>query len=186
MIPLWLTQLATGRAALLVLSLWLVVATILFQMDLYQSLVDMTPGLPLLDERWGYSDVDVIAYLAMLGESGRHQYRTFLLADFGNAILMAAALTLLLAFLMQRLGQTQSLIAVLTYLPAIAMVLDWCENIVLLRALGRFPEIDASLSTAGAMFTIGKLTTSLAGIAAVILMLGVWGLAALRRRRPAG
>jgi hypothetical protein len=166
--------------------MWLITGTLLFQLEPYRSLSVMTPGLSLLDMRMGYTDIDVITYLAVLGESGRQLYRLFLLADFGNAILTAAAFTMMLVFLVDRLGLSQRPIAVVVLLPAVAMALDLVENLTLLGALKRFPDIPVAWMAIGSASTMAKLLVTAIGGIAVLLAVTAWGLSLFRLRPASG
>jgi hypothetical protein len=182
MIPAGLTHIATGRAVIVALLLWLGAGFVLFQLGPYAELSDMAPGLAPLDARLGYAWTDMEIYLAVLGESGRRLYRVFLIADLGNAILMASAMSLLLVFLTTRLGLEGSWIGNVAFAPIAAGILDLLENVLLLVMLHRFPDIAESLASAGSTTTALKLLTMMTGMAAVVLGLIGWAVMAARRR----
>lgn len=179
--PISLPSLATGRAVVVALLLWLGTGFVLFQLGPYAELRELAPGLAPLDERMGYAWTDVQVYFAILGESGRSLYRLFLIADSGNAILMASAVTLLLAFLTTRLGLGGTRVSLVAFIPVAGGALDLLENALLLVMLDRFPEIAESLAGIASITTASKLVTSLAGAAAVVAGLTGWAVKALRR-----
>lgn len=182
MIPAGLTQIATGRSVIVALLLWFGAGFVLFQFGPYPELGVMTPGLELLDERMGYTWTDVEIYFAVLGESGRRLYRVFLIADLGNAILMAAAGSLLLAFLTTRSGLERTWFGIVAFIPLAAGTLDLLENTLLLIMLGQFPDIAESLAGAASTTTTVKLWTGMTGVAAVAIGLVGWAVTAAGRR----
>ena len=182
MIPTSLTHIATGRTVVVALLLWLGAGFVLFQLGPYPELAGMAPGLEPLDERMGYSWTEVEVYLAVLGESGRRLYRVFLVADLGNAILMASAVSLLLTFLTIRLGLERSWFGIAAFIPIAGGALDLLENAMLLVMLGQFPNVTESLAGAASMTTALKLVTGMAGLAAVAVGLIGWAATVIRRR----
>lgn len=181
MIPPGLTTIATGRTVIFALLLWLGAGLVLFQLGPYDELTLMAPGLEPLDERMGYAWTDVQVYFAVLGEAGRRLYRVFLVADLGNAILMASAVTLLLVFLTARLGLERTWIGMVAFIPIVSGALDLVENTLLLIMLGRFPDLAESLTGAASTITTLKLVSVLAG--ATLVVLGIFGWAATMVRR---
>jgi hypothetical protein len=177
-----LTHIATGRAVIVALLLWLGAAVVLFQFGPYPELDSLAPGLDPLDERFGYAWTDVEIYFAVLGESGRRLYRVFLIADFGNAILMASAVSLLLVFLTAQMGLTGTWFGTVAFIPIAAGTLDLLENALLLAMLHRFPDIAESLAGAGSITTTLKLAAGMTGMAAVAVGLISWAIRAVRQR----
>jgi hypothetical protein len=181
-IPTGLTDIATGRTVIVTLLLWLGAGFVLFQLGPYPELGGMASGLEPLDERMGYAWTDVEIYFAVLGDSGRRLYRVFLIADFGNAILMASAVSLLLVFLATRLGLERTWLGIVAFIPIAAGALDLLENTLLLVMLHRFPDIEESLASAASMTTALKLVTGTAAAATVVIGLIAWAVTALRRQ----
>ena len=97
MIPNWLVNVANGRNVTIALVLWFGYAGLFFNFGPYSSLRARADS-PLLEERFGYSQAEAQEQLRILGEEGRGTYRRFQLLDGVNAVLMAIALTLSLAF----------------------------------------------------------------------------------------
>ena len=182
MIPSWLRSMATGRAVAFAMILWLAAGVVLFQVGPYPSLNEMTQGLELLDERMGYSWQDAIVYLAVLGESGRRLYHTFLVADLGNAILVASAFTLLLTFLAIKLGLAQRIMTVLVFLPAAVGLLDVLENTLLMAAINQFADVSHPVVRVASWATQGKLVLGFATMTIVVIGILAWAVTTLRAR----
>lgn len=130
----------------------------------------------------GYAWSDVQIYFAMLGESGRELYRLFIVADFGNAVLMAVGLTLLMAFLLDRLNLGSTWVGLAVYLPALGGSLDIFENVLLLSMLGQFPELGESTARAASAVTSAKLATGVVAVAAIAISLLGWAAVSMRSR----
>ncbi len=183
MIPLWLTALATGRAVVFALIVWLAAGILLFQVGPYPSLIELGQGLDPLDERMGYSWQEAMIYLAVLGESGRGLYRVFLVADMGNALLIAATFTLLFTFLVDKLKLGQSAIALLALLPSVVGVLDLIENTLLMIAIGQFSEVSRTVIGAASWSTQGKLGLGMVAFMTAGVGLLAWSVSTVRARR---
>jgi len=185
-IPSSISNLATGRAVLFALLVWLAAGMALFLFGPYQTVLELAQGLTALDERLGYSWQDAMILFATLGEAGRRAYRTFLIADVGNALLFASAFTLASVFLAGRLGVLHRRIALLASLPGLVGLVDLVENGALFLALFTFPNVSESTIAIASAATSAKLVLGAVTALAVALGLVAWGVRRTPSRRTEG
>lgn len=183
-IPTWLMRLATGRVVLFALAVWIAYSVLFFALGPYTALHGATGG-PLLEETFGYGALEVQEWLQTLKEPGRKDYGTFQLLDALNAVLMAVALTLSLAFTLSRLVGKESLLGMLAYLPIAAGMGELIENFMLLAALSSYPEALPAAGLIGTVTSI-KLLVGFSALLVTLLCFAWVGINALRgrRRRP--
>ena len=184
MIPTWLMHVAKGRNVVIALVLWFACAVGLFNFGPYPTL-KATAGGPLLEERFGYSQSEAQEQLRGLGEEGRGTYRTFQLLDGVNAVLMAAALTLSLAFALSRLVAAGNPLRLLVFLPILAGVGELVENSLLLVLVSAFPaEATFAGSLAGPVTSI-KLILGFTALPVTLVSLLALGFKTRYNRRTA-
>ncbi|MDX2042606.1 MAG: hypothetical protein SF097_15400 [Acidobacteriota bacterium] len=171
-----LRKLSTGRNVVLTIIIWLAVSVCLFNFGPYTTL--RASDGELLEERFGYSAAQVAARLETLGETGRALYRRFQYFDAVNALLTAAALTLLMSYLLMRLFPSRSALWFAAYLPLLIGALELLENSLLLALLRAFPEPLPWVAAIAGWTTRLKLTVSLP-----LFLLIVVGLLALAVKR---
>ena len=123
----WLQRVATGRAALIAVLVYVVFSLVFFNLGPVPAIVE-TANAPLLDTRFAWGGDDARHFLATLGEEGRRLYALVLLIDTLYALTFAVAGALLLAWISGRILSTTSPMRWVALLPIVAGVLDLIEN----------------------------------------------------------
>ena len=184
MIPTWLLKVAKGRNVTIALVLWFGYAVLLFNFGPYSTLQTRAGG-NLLEERFGYSQAEAQEHLGALGKEGRGTYRNFQLLDGVNAVLMATALTLSLAFALSRLFAARNPLRLLVLLPILAGVTELVENSLLFVLVSTFPsEATLARSLAGPVTSI-KLVLGFTALAVTLVSLLALGFKTLYNRSKA-
>jgi hypothetical protein len=173
MISRWLQELASGRAVLFALAVWLGFGFLLFQFTSYRTLQAANRNRPLLEERFGYTTEDVTSQMQALGE-WRGSYRNFQILDYIHALLMSLALTLALTFALTRLFGPANPLRLLALAPIVAALAEFAENSLLIALCARYPGVSPGLTGPASVATQLKL-----GIGFVTLPLAALGLIAL-------
>lgn len=172
----YLQEVATGR---LVLVLFIVTMAVYAVILLYtipavlanapeMQLFDMSPG--------GYSLEYAVGLLDAIGVEGRQTYAALQLpVDFVYPGLFAVTYTLLLIWLFNKGFAQQSVIFYFAFVPTVAGIFDYLENVGIIMMLRSYPELSpATVAFASAssviksVFTIGFYILLLVGIVAVI------------------
>lgn len=175
----WL-RLATGRNIVIALALWLGFSTWLFIRGPYPQVRAAGGGADLLEERFGYTPQHARQWLEALGPEGWRQYYSLQMLDAVSAVLMAASLSLLLAYTLGQLLPGHALRG-LAGLPLLAGLSEWAENAALLAALSSYPADSATLALASALTQV-KLVVGLGALLAALLALVAWAVTRLFRR----
>lgn len=138
MIPTWLQKIATGRAVAIALLVWISYSALILNWGPYPQLKASILELP--DEDFTATGKETHSKLVQLGERGREGYRRFLRLESGNALITAAASTLLMAYALGRFGHQKSPAGLLVYFPGAAGLCELIESSFLALALSRFPH----------------------------------------------
>jgi hypothetical protein len=162
-----LFTLATGRLVLLALGVYLVFAVLFFSVGPYPRLSAMTGDRGILDERPGYTAAEAHALLEQLGETGRADYRLFLMIDLLNAVLLGTTLTLILVYVIRELFGPRPALLIVCLLPLLLAIGDLGENLTLLMLLDAYPAESSSLASVASVMTLIKV----AGMPAILLAL---------------
>lgn len=175
---------ANGMTVIVCVCVWLAFSIAVFVMGPYDELVQLSGG-QLLEERFGGYDAPMLAaQLDKIGARGRVLYGQFQALDGANAILMAIALSLLIALAVRSVADERSWLSLLALLPVAAGVLELVENAALLDALGSYPAAGAFVGEMGRVTQVKLFVgfTSLLLAALSVIVLGVATLAQRLRR----
>ena len=168
MIPGWLRAATSGKFVVGSLVIWMASGAILFTAGPYNS-VRSAGDAPLLEERFGYRPSEALDWLQSLGQAGREAYRTFQWFDTVNAILMAIALTISLAFTLGRLTSERNWVRLAILLPALALFFELVENGLQLTLLAQFPNVSSGNAGLAAGVTRIKLAVGFTALPVVVL-----------------
>lgn len=120
---------------------------IIFMIGLYfmrysaQKLEIISGGYGIFDLTIGWSKAEMLQHLTSLGEEGRKYYKeSFYIVDFIYPFLYASFYLTALSYLVGKVKLKNSAYF-LPYLPVIALLSDWCENIVVLSMLNNPTKI---------------------------------------------
>jgi len=116
------------------------------------------PGLKVFDLLpGGYSYDYALELLSTLGEEGRDEYlKTQLPLDFIYPALFSISSFLLLAWLLSRRYETGSGVFYLCFVPVIAGMFDYLENIQIVLMILNYPDISNAQVALSSAFTIVK------------------------------
>lgn len=168
-------SLATPRATGVAVLLYLVSVAALTASD--ARLADFSNELTKLDLRFGYDHAAVLAWLAVLGESGRGAYLWNLAIDSVMPVAFAAATVLVVARAAPRW------LPVLAVAPVTFLVLDLMENVALAAMVATFPDVPGILVAVTSPVTMIKLSAFAVALPTLIITLAALGVRWVLRRR---
>lgn len=114
--------------------------TLSFMRDSANQLKIISQGAGIIDLTLLDSLDTISQNIANLGDEGRRYYaQTFLLIDTIYPITYALFYASLLSFFVTKLKVTNKLISNSYYLPLLAALFDWLENIAIFRLLAAYP-----------------------------------------------
>ncbi len=178
----WLQKSANGYLVLLIFTGWLLYALWLFNGGPYGAVAGISDG-PLLEETFAYSQSLAQQKLEALGDQGRSTYRQFQVFDGIGAVLMAAAFTLVLAFVFKKgLWASRSYMRVLILIPVLAGLMELAENSLLFSMASKFPGEISILAAVGGPITSAKLIIGFASMITVVICVGTFGISTLVSR----
>lgn len=152
-----LQEYAQGR---IVLMLFGATLCVYLTMLLYSipSVLKLTPTMKLFDmSPGGYTHAYAKELLSAIGPEGRRLYLTRQLPlDFIYPGLFAITYTLMLVWLFSKRYDRQSKIFFLVFVPAVAGLFDYLENIVIILMLRSFPDLSFELVKISSIFSISK------------------------------
>ena len=148
---------ATGK---LVVVLFVLTMTVYFTMLLYAipSVIKLAPEMKLFDmSPTGYSSEYAFTLLESIGPDGRNTYLTVQLPlDFIYPGLSAVTYSLLLIWLFGKGFQSGSKIFYFAFVPIVAGVFDYLENVGIIAMINAFPNISDGLVEISSTFTLLK------------------------------
>lgn len=167
---------ATWKNTLMAAALLALNVILLDALD--RPLERLAGGEPKLDLRFGYDLAVAERLFRAYGEQGRTIYAWNLLVDTTFPILLALTITLLVfvAFKDRRLR------AVLSLAPAVFMVTDLLENLVLFSFLQSYPSLSPALVQAASLLTQVKRSAFYLSLGVVALCLAAAGFRLARAR----
>ncbi len=171
-------QLAQGRIILVLFGISFVILLVLDFTDVpfgVRALAAQAGGLPILDMRSSYTPNEAYALFDALGAQGRQLYATMILvAD----IILPAAYTLffatLIAWLVRRLVAPDHIAQRLSFVPFLALVGDWGENICFLTMISFYPtRLDSVAQIANVLTILKSVGLALCALIIIVLLLAV-------------
>jgi hypothetical protein len=166
---------ASGRKVLLFLvpSLAVYLVMLFYTIPAVQSYAPEMKVFDLLPA--GYSYDYAIKLLSALGDKGREDYLTTQLpVDFIYPALFAVSSCLLLAWLFTKRNDSDSRIFYLCFVPVLAGLFDYLENIQIVVMILNYPDISRLQVTLASAATIAK-----SGLTTLYFMLLFYGLVRL-------
>lgn len=168
----WIQTRSTGKNVVIFFSLNLVFyLTILFYS--IPMVGRAAPDMKLFDvSPSGYSQEYAISLLNAIGPEGRNLYLSLQLPlDFVYPGLFIVSYPLLFAWLLKENYDLRSNVYYTLYLPIVAGLFDYLENIFVILMLKAYPGIDSSLVAAASFATVAK--SVLSSIFFTLLTLGI-------------
>ena len=152
---------STGKNVILLFSITMVVYfTILFYS--IPKVVTSAPEMKLFDvSPSGYTTEYAISLLKAIGPEGRDLYLSLQLPlDFIYPGLFIISYSLLFAWLLKKNYSSESKVYYALYLPIIAGLFDYAENVFIIMMLKAYPELGSGLVTAASLATTIKSVLS--------------------------
>ena len=117
-------------------------------------------GLKILDlRRGGYTAQDVNTLLDVLGVEGRNAYLYHQIpVDMLYPFLFAITYSLLLAYMLNKIGKLNSSLVYLCFITLVSGFFDYCENIGIITILTSYPHNSIVLTQVTSAFTVLKST----------------------------
>lgn len=140
------------------------------------QVIEASNGIGVLDLNFGNSEAHIKQSIDALGENGRSAYLTiFYVVDLFYPIVYALFYSRLIIFLAKKIKpqKLSTLIHRLRFLPWLAMVLDWLENLSIGTLLAHYPtEYGFLYSSVANVATIGKFTLiyTIAGTSLIVVV----------------
>lgn len=129
------------------------------------DLLDMMPG--------GYDPDYVMTLFNTLGDDGRNAYLYKQIpVDMVYPLLFAIGYSLLLGYLVNKLGKFETKLYYLCYIPVFSGLFDYFENIGIIIMLKGYPDISAGLIQTTSIFSVCKsLSTTIFFTILIILLI---------------
>ena len=131
------------------------------------TLFDMSPT--------GYSYSHAIELMKSLGLEGRKTYLTVQIPlDFVYPALFGVSYALLITWILKQSVARESKLFLLAFLPLLAGIFDYLENMGIIAMLNGFPDVSESLVLITSSFTIAKsVMTSLFFVFLLVAIIGL-------------
>ena len=148
---------STGRNVVLLFSINLAVyLTILFYS--IPKVVTLAPEMKLFDvSPSGYTSEYAISLLNAIGQDGRDLYISLQLPlDFIYPGLFIISYSLLFAWLLKKNHGFESKVYYALYIPILAGLFDYAENVFIIMMLKAYPDLNSGLVTVASFATVSK------------------------------
>jgi len=128
------------------------------------DLLDMLPG--------GYDTGYVLTLFDKLGDAGRNTYLYRQIpVDMIYPLLFAMGYTLLLGYVLNKLGKFEGRLFYLCYIPIFSGLFDYLENIGIIFMLKSYPDISTGLVQATSIFSVCKSVSTTIFFSTLIVLL---------------
>ena len=164
---------STGKKVLLLFALTNIVYAIMLIITIPKTMA-FSNGMKLLDMMpTGYDSEYINSLLEVLGKNGRNAYLYIQLpVDMIYPFLFGISYCLMIGFILKKINEFDSVLYYLCFLPVIAGISDYFENIGIISMLNNYPDLSGILMNATNYFSIVKsMTTAVFFVALIIIML---------------
>lgn len=177
----FLERLATAKRVLF----FFVLTNLVFCIMLFYTIpkvIQFSDGMPILDTMpTGYDATYVQTLFDSLGEAGRHNYLKLQIpVDLLYPLLFFICYTLVATYLMKHTNRLYTPWFILCFLPVIAAVADYVENISIINLLNSYPDLSDNLIRSAKVFTIVKSSVTTVYFIGLFVLLAIWILRKLR------
>jgi len=147
--------LSTPRRVLLLVIIYIAASVVIFNFGFIPAISQLSQGFDIPDNTFNYTPEYLYRVFSIYGEEGQGLYRSFLLLlDFIYPVLFAFTISILLAYLFERLIPKARFL----YLsPFVALLLDYLENIFMVTLLLNYPAKLIALARITSVITTLKL-----------------------------
>jgi len=158
----------------IIASLFVLTMAVYLTMLFYSipAVTAFAPQLPIFDlSPFGYSFNYAIELLDTLGVEGRNLYlSTQLPLDFIYPGLFSITYSLLLVWLFSKTFNKNSKIYYLAFVPFLAGIFDYVENVFIIKMINSFPDLQIATVKVASLFTL--LKSSFTMLFFVLLIVG--------------
>ena len=142
-------------------------------------------GIKLLDMMpMGYDLSYVSTLFNALGETGRETYLTNQIpVDMVYPFLFGLTYSLLLAYFLKKINRHNTSFIFLCLIPIIAAIADYLENIGIILLLQNYPSLSETLVKTTNIFSITKSTSTSIFFIILIVILVVWGVKFINKKK---
>lgn len=173
----------TGKKVLWLFIITNLIYAFMLFITIPQTMV-FSNGLKLLDMMpMGYDPDYIKQLLETLGEQGRaiYLYRQ-IPVDLIYPFFFGISNCLILAYFLNKLNQLESTLYYLCFLPIIAGLADYMENLGIINLLNSFPNLAESTMFLTKLFTIVKSMTTTIFFVVLIIVLSILGIKWLKNQ----
>jgi hypothetical protein len=175
---------ASGKKVLMLFILTNIVYLVMLTITIPNTM-EFSEGMKLLDMMpTGYNPEYVVTLFDTLGEEGRATYLFQQIPlDMAYPFLFGLSYCLLMAYFLKRIGKFNSFAYYLCFLPAIAGIFDYLENVGIIILLNDYPGMSLTAMKATSAFSMIKSMTTTVYFVALIFVLVLFGIHAIRKRK---
>ncbi len=174
----------TGKKVLLLFVLTNLIYAIMLIVTIPKTMT-FSNGMKLLDMMpTGYDSEYINALFEALGEKGREVYLyNQIPVDMIYPFLFGISYCLLIAYFLKKINKLNSSFFYLSFLPIIAGVADYLENLGIINMLNNYPNQSQLSMDATNIFSIIKSMTTTVFFVALITTLLILGIKAIKKRK---
>ncbi len=141
-------------------------------------------GMKILDMMpTGYTAGYAEQLMQTLGEEGRHAYLCNQIpADMIYPLLFGLSCCLILAYLLKQIGKFDGPLYYLCFIPIVAAIFDYLENVGIISMLKRYPSEIEAIAKTTSVFSVIKSFTTTAFFTVLIVLIIIWGIRKIQKR----
>jgi hypothetical protein len=171
-----------GRKVLLLFILTNIIYVIMLTVTI-PKVMEFSGGMKLLDMMpAGYNSDYVMTLFSNLGDVGRDAYLYRQLpVDMVYPLLFAVSYSLLLGYILNKLGKFENKLFYLCYIPILSGLFDYFENIGIILMLKGYPDISMGLIKLTSIFSVCKSVSTTIFFVMLIVLLIILALIKIKR-----
>ena len=175
---------ATGRNVIILVLLDVIfMMGVMPYMQMLMALVMNQHAQPIDLSIPTWTPAQGFALIESYGDAGRKLYRTIeLTADVIYPLVYGFAFALLITFLVRKVAPSNKWMPYLAFLPLIAMLFDYAENLCIVSLLCTYPHKLMLIARLGGVFTLFKWVFAFACMGVSLIGLILWALKGLGKR----
>ena len=174
----------TGKKVLLLFVLTNLIYAIMLIVTIPKTMA-FSNGMKLLDMMpMGYDSEYINSLFEALGENGRQVYLySQLPVDMIYPFLFGISYCLLIGYFLKKLNKSNSVFFYLCFLPIIAGIADYLENIGIITMLNDYPNLSQTSMDVTSIFSVVKSMTTTVFFVALIITLVMLGIKTMKKRK---
>ena len=174
----------TGKKVLLLFVLTNIIYAIMLVVTIPKTMT-FSKGMKLLDMMpTGYDSEYINSLFETLGENGREVYLyNQIPVDMIYPFLFGISYCLLFAYFLKKIDKLNSTFFYLSFLPIIAGIADYLENLGIINLLNNYPHQSEASMNATNIFSIIKSMTTTVFFVALIITLLILGFKTIKKKK---